>query len=281
MPIVRMNPQAELSEFHPYLLAPRSLQQTVGKCARCGLVHWQPIRQRGMGSASSQQINAIVTTGASTTTAILGSLSLIPGPGWVAGAIAGLIAVGSIVANMFQGCGQTCVIAANDANKIEPLLQQNLQAYLSAPVHYASLQKAALNNFDMIWNTLTTACSDPSLGDAGKRCISDRQQGSCAYHTSPGGWSNGKYTAPGPNNSGSTCWNWFVGYRDPIANDPTVVPDPTAATAPGGNILGPVVSSAPSTGGLPSTISGFNWSALLIPGGLLALGLVLFMGARR
>ena len=35
-------------------------------------------------------------------------------------------------------------------------------------------------------------------------CIADRQRGGCHYQ------SNGQ------------CWNWFIGYRDPIANDPQV-----------------------------------------------------------
>ena len=138
----------------------------------------------------------------------------------------------------------------------------------------ASLQAAALNNFDTVWNALKTACSDPSLGAAGQRCISDRQQGSCAYKVSPGGWQNGVYVYNGPNGSGSSCWNWFVGYRDPIANDPTVVPDPTPTS--------PSASSNVAAGGNPISAvlgSGFNFSSLILPaavigGGLLVAALV-------
>ena len=218
--IVQTNPRQELGEFYP----PPYDFLDLPKCPNCGLRH---TKVRGMGD-STAQIQNIATTGASTTVSLLTSLSVIGGPwGAAAGAV---IAVGSLIAGLFKGCGSSCVLASNDANKIWPVLQQNLQAYLSAPVHYKSLQAAALNNFDTVWQALVTACSDPSLGAAGQRCISDRQQGSCAYKTSPGGWSNGTYTYPGANGSGSTCWNWFIGARDPIANDPTVVPDPTPAS---------------------------------------------------
>lgn len=267
MPIVRMNPRQELREFYPVMLAPRSFQRTVS---------------RGMGGQQlDQQINSIATTGASTTVGILTSLGTLSGP--VGAAIAGVIAVASLIANMIgKGCGQTCIVASNDANKIEPVLQQNLQAYLSSPVRYKSLQTAALNNFDTVWNALKTACSDPSLAAAGQRCISDRQSGACKYHTSPGGWANGVYTAPGQNNSGPACWNWFIGYRDPIANDPTVVPDPTPA--PISNIVGTVTGAASDVSTALSSLipSGMNLSSLLIPGALLLGGLVLaFSGGSR
>jgi hypothetical protein len=261
--IVRTNPQQELSEFYPppyNFLGPQ-------RCQTCRVIHF---KAKGMGDVSSTQIQQIATTGASTTVSLLASLSVIGGP-WGAAAAA-LIAVGSLIAGMFKGCGSSCVIASNDANKIEPLLQQNVQAYLSATVHTASLQAAALNNFDTVWSALTTACSDPSLGAAGQRCISDRQQGSCAYKTSPGGWQNGQYVSPGANGSGSTCWNWFVGYRDPIANDPTVVPDPApSATA------NPVSSVAAGIDSLVSG-SGFNLSSLLLPAALVGGVLLLMNG---
>ena len=51
--------------------------------------------------------------------------------------------------------------------------------------------------------TVVTQCSNGSLGDAGARCISDRQRG-------------GK-------------WDWFAYYRDPIASDGTVVDDSVGA----------------------------------------------------
>ena len=177
---------------------------------------------------------------------------------------AALISIGNtlfqVVSAALQGCGQTCVAATQVVNQLEPLLTQNVAAYLSAPVHYASLQQQALANFDSTWSRVMTACSNPALADAGRRCITDRQAGACQYKTSPGGWSNGVYTAAGPNGSGSTCWNWFVGYRDPIAHDPTVVPDPAGVTAEGGGLI---------------TNTASNYLPLLLAGGLLLVSVMI------
>jgi hypothetical protein len=215
-------------------------------------------RRRGMGALSPQ--DQILAQSTAQAAALIG---------WVGGPVGYAIAqaaaqIGVLLANVFSGCGDTCVEATNIANQAEPLLLKNLQTYLSAPVHYASLQAAFLNNFDMTWNALKQACSNPSLGAAGQSCISDRQEGSCAYKTSPGGWANGVYTYPGANGSGSTCWNWFVGYRDPIANDPTVVPDPVGGSAAvsATNLLSSV--------GVPATVFGLPvLDLILIGAGLL------------
>jgi hypothetical protein len=152
----------------------------------------------------------------------------LPSPGQGVAIAGQLITLANQIDNLItnSGCGATCVQATNVVNQAEPLLQQNLSAYLSAPVHYESAQAQALANFEAVWGAVNAACASPSLGMPGANCIAQREQGACAYKTSPGGWSNGTYTYPGANGSGSTCWNWFVGYHDPIANDPTVVPDP-------------------------------------------------------
>ena len=206
---------------------------------------------RGSLPAADQQIGQTAATAATLTSSILVALGTIGGP--VGAVIAGIAALGLELANLFGGCGNTCVEATTIVNNAGPLLLQNLQTYLAAPIHYQSLQTAALNNFTLTWNGIVAACQNPTLGTAGQNCISQRQQGACAYHTSPGGWqqTNGvwSYVYPGANGSGSTCWNFFVGYHDPIANDPTVVPDPgTSSTS----------SSGSSTGG------GFSSNALLL-----------------
>jgi hypothetical protein len=136
---------------------------------------------------------------------------------------------------------------------------------MSSPVHYQSMQTAYLQLFDGTWAALVKACSDPSLGAAGQACISDRQAGSCAYKTSPGGWKQASdgtwtYVEPGPNGSGTACWNSFIGRRDPVANDPTVVPDP------GGSLLSSI------TGGASGSI--FGVPAPLAIGGLALVGLL-------
>jgi hypothetical protein len=227
---------------------------------------------RGLSSLNPQQasIANAAASAASTTGVLIGVLAGIPVAGPIAAAIA---AVGVLLANVFSGCGQTCVQASNLANQAEPLLLQNLQTYLSAPVRYASMQAAALNNFALTWNALTQACSNPALGSAGQACISDRQAGACHYQTSPGGWSqvNGtwQYTYPGAAGSGSTCWNWFVGYHDPIANDPGVQPDPTPASSAASGLL--------STFGVnpTSTFMGIPLADLALPAILLFGALLL------
>jgi hypothetical protein len=207
---------------------------------------------RGLGAplpAESQNIASMAAAGAALTG------FLVAGP--IGGAIAGAIAaIGVGIANLFGGCGQTCVQATKIANQVGEALAENLNQYMAAPVHYKSLQAGALNNFDTAWRALTQACNPDTsyLGDAGRRCISDRQAGACTWKASPGGWqqSNGAWTyVPwGPAGSGSACWNWFIGLRDPIANDPTVVPDPSPVSI---------------AGGLPSSVGGVPMSALLIP----------------
>jgi hypothetical protein len=67
-------------------------------------------------------------------------------------------------------------------------------------------------NFDYAWSQLTQMWSDPALGEPGQRAIQDRQQGACKWRDGQG-----------------QCWNWFTGYRDPIAFDPEVKDDTAAA----------------------------------------------------
>lgn len=227
-----------------------------------GLVMVRPRGFAGLGILQGGQQSAaqIASTAAVLTGTILG------GP--LGGAIAGVIAqIGVAIANAFSGCGQTCVQATTIANQVEPILQQNLDAYMSAPIHYASLQAGALNNFTGAWNALQQACSSPSLAAAGQRCITDRQAGACTWKASPGGWNQDAsgtwtYTNWGAAGSGSACWNWFVGYHDPIANDPTVVPDPS-----------PVASALSSL--TSGTVFGLPISSLLLPAGLLVAAAIL------
>ena len=88
------------------------------------------------------------------------------------------------------------------------MLQQNVAAYKAGP-HTTSSQAQALANFDAVWNALVENCRTEQYGDPGVRCVEDRDAGSCEWREA------------------GECWNWFVGYRDPIANDPNVKPDPT------------------------------------------------------
>jgi hypothetical protein len=195
------------------------------------------LRARGFSGAlpaQDQMISAVAQAGAATSIATLVAMGSIGGP--VGAAIGGLISLAGVIANMFGGCGQTCVAASNIANQLDGPLGQAFNTYMASPVHYQSMQTAYLQLFDSTWAALSQACSNPQLGSAGQACINDRARDGCTWKVSPGGWSqNGDgswtYTPYGPNGSGSTCWNWFVGMRDPVANDPTVVPDPPPGAA--------------------------------------------------
>lgn len=176
----------------------------------------------GMGQPSAAQIGGAAASGASTAAvqiiqgnyiggagSALLTAAMIPGPQAPFLAIAGAAAelLGAI--GIGRGCGQTCIVASQYANKAESLLQQNYNTYFALPTPRAqSAQQAALNVFDQVWQGLVQACSNPQLADAGKRCVTDRQAGACKWKDANG-----------------QCWNWFSGYRDPIANDPNVVAD--------------------------------------------------------
>jgi len=220
------------------------------------------------GAATADQI---ATSGAATTTAIALTLAGVGGP--IGAAAGGLIALAGEIASLFGGCGQTCVEATNIANQLGDTLTSNLQQYLAAPTHYQSLQSAALNNFTTAWNALVQACSNPSLGSAGQRCISDRQQGACTIHSStPGGWQqqNGTWTYVYPGaavSSGGSCWNYWIAFHDPIANDPTVVPDPGSSAT---SSVTSAISNLSQT-----TIFGIPITLLAIPAGLLLVAFLI------
>lgn len=213
---------------------------------------------------------SIAATGITITTSILGSLApeltvlglAVP---VVGAAIAGLVAVGIAVANCFKGCGATCTQATSYANQADTILAKNVTWYISSPIRYLSMQTAALNTFDTTWAALQQACGQTSLGAAGQRCITDRQSGACTWKAKAGSWNaDGTYTPWGALNSGSDCFNWFSGFRDPIANDPFVQADPVAGST--------AISNLTSTSGATSAE---DYTPLLIGAGLLVAALVL------
>jgi hypothetical protein len=146
-----------------------------------------------------------------------------------------------------SGCGQTCIVTSQWADQAEAMLKQNLAAYLALPVpRPASAQAVALANFDAVWKTLQQQCGQSGTGDAGKRCISDRQAGACKWRDSAG-----------------ACFNWFSGYRDPIANDADVVDDSAVAQ------LSSAVSSVLPGGSSASLVPLVLIAALVIVGVML------------
>ena len=230
-------------------------------------------RRRGVGATTAQIAGSAVTSGFD----IAGAALAMTGVGAPIGAI--VAAVGSILGPIiasFNGCGATCTQASNLANQAEPLLEQAVATYMAAPVHYASTQAGTVAQIQAVFAALQTACSNPALGAAGQNCISGRLvRGACAYKVAPFGWaqdSTGKwtYTPAGSNGSGSVCWNWLVGYLDPVANDPTVVADPNPLTSVGSSVTSAFASLF---GGGAATSS--NLTPMLLIGGALLLLVVL------
>jgi hypothetical protein len=181
---------------------------------------------QGVEVAGSTATPVVSAVAGSSVASILGVSTAVAIP-IIGAAIAGVtFLVADLIKN--SGCGQTCIETSQWANQAEPILRQNIQAYFSNPAPRSqSQQNAALANFDTVWARLVQMCSDPSTGDAGKRCISDRQAGACTWKQSTA-WVS--LNIPGEPQPGQ-CWNWFNGYRDPIANDPNVVPDSAASIA--------------------------------------------------
>ena len=178
------------------------------------------------------------------------------------GALLELISAASA---LYSGCGVTCVEATNIVNQVEPYLIQNNQLYFSNPNRTNCDQQAALNTFDTIWSGVVQGCSAPNLGTAGSDCINERSAE--ALHCTWGKTQPNTYppycSVPYPL---GVCWNWFLAYRDPIANDV-----PPGGACPIGSVLGGGASSLLSSVGISpgATFFGIPMDTLFIGGGLL------------
>lgn len=228
----------------------------------------------------------------SATAAEAGAISVASSVGALAssGALAAVIAGGSIVPLigpaiaavavaieliLHSGCGITCVETSQWANQAEQLLIQNIQAYFSGPRN-ASSQAVCLSAFDNIWAGLESRCGQSGTGAAGQRCITDREAGACTWKqtsTSP------LLQYPGEPQPGA-CWNWFNGYRDPIANDPNVIADATPASSTG--TVSDSVSSSLSTvaTSVSDAVSSLTSNPLLLVVGLGILVLAFAGGSK-
>lgn len=211
-----------------------------------GLTPAQLTQQIGQltGTAATGALSAAALSGLMTT-ATAGLVIPIVG--------AGILAVTTIVAAILNsGCGQSCIVTSNWANQAEQALIQNIQAYFALPAPRSqTAQAVALANFDNTWNYLVKECGQPGLSTAGMDCISDRQRGACKWNQTS---SSPLLQYPNEPQPGQ-CWNWFTGYRDPIAMDPAV-PDSLAqdasqaGTGVGTGTTGPALSSLFLYGGL-------------------------------
>jgi hypothetical protein len=164
----------------------------------------------GLGQTGAQIAHAgtgvALSTGASIALAAGGPIGAIA---------AGVLGVASAIQNFFFQPDLKKIATTQIVNRAEILLQQNLAAWNALPPNQktAASQAQAVQNFDTVWAQVMQACGSGQYGSAGQNCISDRQQGSCHFQ-----------------NSGQ-CWNWFIGYRDPIANDPQVVANQAVAAS--------------------------------------------------
>lgn len=175
-------------------------------------------------------------------------MSAAPFTGPAAPFVAAAGALTSLVGSLFKP-DLTKVEATRIVDQIEAqYLRPNLARWNALPAaqRTRSAQAAALDLVDKALNAVREGCSNPALAEAGQRCISERLiQGG----TAP--W------CP----TGTGC-DWITLYRDPIANDPNVIPDPAGAGSSGpGTFFG-----AAGPGGIPMP--------LLIGAALLGVGLL-------
>lgn len=205
----------------------------------------------GLGAPPSQT-SAIVGTSVSVAGTGIATGLLLAGTvtGPIGIAIAGIAAaIGSILSavGVGTGCGQPCIQATNIVNQIEPILQQNLDAYEKGTIS----QSQAQAYFNQLWQYVQQSCS-VIPGAAGINCVSDRQDGACKWKQT----GNPQY--PGQPNMGD-CFNWFNAYYYPLEN-------------PAVNVTsGSLISSGNTTEG--SSV-GPTYGEMLMAGGLVAVGLM-------
>lgn len=213
---------------------------------------------RGLGASGGQYISAL-GSGLESTGGMLADTGVGVIPGAIvaaAGAIAQVIAsfgVGS-------GCGQACIESSNFANQANAALQQNIEGYFAVRTpRPKSVQTAALANFDQLWSWLISsqACGNPQLAAAGQRCITDRQAGGCTWKQPPSS------VPPWGTPAAGACWNWFNGYRDPIANDLNVYDDSATGQLAAAVGSGPLASIGSS--------GATSWWPLALVAGLVAV----------
>lgn len=234
---------------------------------------------RGLGDAASElsaisggiaNIFKIGTSSAPVSTQIEGSIASALGAGAAIPSpaspfLAAAAGIASLLAQfgVGSGCGQSCVLSTQYANQAESALQQNIAAYFAIPApRWTGYQTQAINNFMQVWNDLHSQCSNPALGSAGQRCITDRQSGACTWHQTT--------TPPWGTPAAGQCWNWWNGYHDPIANDPN-----TTDVQPGS-----FSSAAGSLSNVASSLTTGGGSALLPIALIAGAGLLIWMASK-
>lgn len=162
-----------------------------------------------------------------------GTIAMIAGPaGILPGAIISAVGALTSLIGGFFAPDLTKIQATRIVDQIElQVLKPTLADWLALPADKKTqtLQAAYLEVIDTALNKVKEGCSNPALGEAGQRCISERlvRGGSAPW-------------CP----TGTGC-DWYALYRDPIANDPTIIPDSGGGLLPGS--VGGSISSAADT----------------------------------
>lgn len=190
----------------------------------------------GFAAGAAIGVTTAISTGSKVAGGVAAALAAIapftgPAAPFIAVA-AGLVAVLTPVFN--RGCGPSCTQATAIANQAADAINKVQDAYFSQPVRTRASQLAALGLIDDVIAQLQKMCGNPALGDAGRRCISERivRGGSAPW-------------CP----TGTGC-DWFTVHRDPIANDPGVIDDPV--TDAGSSIVSSVgLNPSMLVGGIP------------------------------
>jgi hypothetical protein len=204
--------------------------------------HYYLAGMNGLGASCAPGIAIAHAAVGGAMSTVGGALLMVPSvPTLIAGAV---LEIGAAIQNFFFQPDCNKIATTQIVNQAEIFLKQNLGAWqaLTPAEKTSQTQQAALMNFDNVWAQVVKACGSGQFASAGQACIADREQGACHYQN------NGQ------------CWNWFVGYRDPIANDPAVVANAAAS---------PITSLLASTGLDPTLL------LILAAAGLLAVVVVL------
>lgn len=201
------------------------------------------------GIGDMQTVNTVLSvapTAFGTTVATAAAL----GATWATGTavavavpVVGAVAAGIIFWLNRRGPRQK-VAATQIVDEAEKILQQNLEAYRQARTTVS--QSVAKDNFEIVWRQVVQACSNPNLGDPGRRCISERDRGG--------------------------RWDWWRAYYDPIANDQPPMPD--VATTAG------VMARAEQAAGEIGTGLAQGSPSVLIPLALVAVGGVMLLSGQ-
>lgn len=203
---------------------------------------------------SGQDVAQGASVGGSIALTILGA-SAAAGPIGLAigGAVAAISMLSGTITKLIDGCGQSCVQATDIVNQAETYVQEIASAYWNAPEHTKSLQAYTLQQLDAIFDKVRALCGQIP-GNAGLNCVKERLT---RGYLPPWCVTAGLTLADG-------CGGWYDVTYDPIANDPSVVPDPTPVSA-----VTDTISSA------FSGLTGGGYGPVLLVGSVIGLLIIL------